>query len=226
MTREKYSNALVKEKALAAMKKAGKDYALWTKQNVHPLYVSHPLYAPEYIYTVGIARALANLKIKPGVFCEHNASDAISEATLTPYGRKLSKITKRSRADIIVTRQDLTPMFVIEVKNLIHSNTESFKEAVKRVADIVGPKGATTIPSGMVLFNVPSTVGKSPAEAKAKLEDRIEKLRKAAQDSLSRRKLFYPVPVPKIASVSPESDDTGFWCWTSCALIIESGLER
>jgi hypothetical protein len=195
------------------MKAAGDAYSRWTKG------VVHPLNAPEYIYVVGVARALAGLPFKPGVYCEYNAADAISEANMTTHGRRLAEITKRSRPDIIVSGQDLAPKYVIEVKNWINSNSGSFSEAVNRVADIVGPRKQSVIRSGMVLFNVDGPVGGSRKAARKNLIDRMKKLQSDAQNELGRRK-FQVLP-HRLSSVGDIDAETGFRCWASCGLVIE-----
>lgn len=227
----KYSNEVVLDAALSAMMKAGLRYEKWTKSNYAPWQ------APEYVYTTNIAQSVAGLSFKPGVYCEFNSKDAISWANKASFGRKLAKLTSKSRSDILVANANEDFRYIIEVKKRVWTKNK-IKNDVGRIADIIGPNKASTVASGASVFFVCYS-GENRKDSRHKLDEFIAAnsknfsdikkyendawLIKGARDYLKSRKFSVKLRagpiVREYVAVGDEKDTV--WAWTSCALEIK-----
>ncbi len=227
----KYSNEVVLDTSLSAMTSAGFSYEKWTKGNYAPWQ------APEYIYTTNIAQSVAALPFKPGVYCEYNSKDAISWANKASFGRRLAKLTSRSRSDILVANANDDFRYIIEVKKRVWSKTK-IENDVGRIPDIIVPNKASTVSSGASVFFVCYS-GESQKDARGKLDEFITAnsknysdvkrydtdawLIRGAKEYLGSRKFSVKLHVDNIIRqyVAVGDDEETDWAWTSCALEIK-----
>lgn len=226
-----YSNDKVLETALSAMMTAGVQYEKWTKGNYAPWQ------APEYVYTTSIAKSVAGLPFKPGVYCEFNSAKAISWANKEEFGRKLAKLTRKSRSDILVTNANDDFKYLIEVKRRVWTKNV-LKNDMVRIPDLIGPKKASTISSGASVFFICYS-GKTEKDARDSLDSFLTENRKnltdlkkyranawlirGAREYLKRRKFNVKLrPGPIVRKYVSEVDgEKCVWAWTACALEVK-----
>lgn len=230
----RYSDEDITNTALKAMAEAGKNYCTWTNDYVAPWK------APEYIFTTAIAQKIAARPFSHGVYCEFNSKEAMYWANKRKFGRNLSKLTDGSRTDILVTtKADDTFRQIIEVKRRVWTSAQ-IKVDVNRICDVLGPRGNSTIKSGLSIFLL-CYEGDTEKEAKENLSkaveaNRLSKFQRDKAESKNRRdywlidggeeavkfrKLKFKFEL--VHSTKPrvwKDSDNKYWAWNPYGLLL------
>ena len=229
-TNSRISESGILNTSLAAMMKAGRDYEKWT-YGFFP-----PWKAPEYIYTTTVAQKIAKQPYRPNVYCEYNSKDAKKGSNLTHHRLPNRELGDRSRTDILITGQDDIFRHAIEVKKRVW-NSSIIATDIKRLADLVVRKKATTILSGISIFFI-CYEGDSRSKAREKLENSLEKnlvryetddryawLIRGARNALKDHKECQ-VNLHKSDEIAFYEDQFTYWAWASAALVVKPAISK
>ena len=138
---------------------------------------------PEYVGTIGIAKAVHRLQSVKWVTLEHNVRDALCEAR-GGMGRPAKNLSKQGRFDIVVwgTKR---PQGVIEVKTRGYSKLD---RDVARVCDAI--KNAKGIRWGLVAYLYACRDGENK-EGKDRVADRVKAIADRAESEVDRRGMHF-----------------------------------
>ena len=217
--------------------KAGRRYEDWT------IGYFAPWRGPEYIYTTTVAQEIAKQPYRPNVYCEYNSKDAKKGSNLTHHRLPNRQLGDGSRTDILITGSDDKFRHAIEVKKRVW-NSSIIAIDMKRLADLVVRKNATTIRSGISIFFI-CYEGDSRRKAKEKLETKLKE--NCARSATDRRASEPDGPGFLISGAREalknhnecqvnlhksddiaiyEEDQFTYWAWTSAALVVKPARSK
>lgn len=138
---------------------------------------------PEYVATVGVARAVHRLESVKWVTLEHNVRDALREAR-GGMGRPAKNLSKQGRFDVVVWGPG-KPQGVIEIKTRGYTTLE---KDVERVCSAI--RNAKGIRWGLVAYVYASADGEEK-EGKDRVSDRLKGIADRAERLVCRREMHF-----------------------------------
>jgi hypothetical protein len=211
----RYSNKEVIETAIRSMRNAGYAYSRWTGKEIAPWY------APEYVYCVKVAEAIAQLKFKPRVYCEFNAVETL-EYAVDEYAHDLdnSVLTDKSRFDLIIGTKADTTKCVIELKRNVHIAKQIVRD-VARLSEAVNQRNDSDIDAGVSLFTV-AINNQSAAKARTNLEERVQRIFADTKEQIRGIKDVRMEQKNGLDSIRSYKADGKTCCWTVGAIVIKA----
>lgn len=186
----------ISSRALTAIADAHRDYADWSGGQ-------WLWFAPEYLQTVYIARALAKDKVN-FVTLEDGVRGTLKKALAIGPGRPAKELRIGGRIDIVLWRLNDTPRGIIEVKRNC-SSYEQVRDDVLRIRAILEKRpDKNTIDFGAVSFFT-AYDSPGPQEPKIWVRDAIESIVDDARVELGPRFRVKPT------SRDPRADQDGAW---------------
>lgn len=162
-------NDLIVGAVLAGIADARHTYAAWTRN------VGYFAWAPEYLITVSVAKALWEWCAPLSVWPEYRLADAMREAGIAEGNAALDG---NRRADLLLYREGSRPHAVVEVKR----NVEGWGRIaadVQRMRTMIA--GASSFQLGIVAFNCTLLGGGGP-KGTIVLKDRLSRMAEAVDE--------------------------------------------
>lgn len=200
----KSSSASIVQAILAGIADARHTYAAWTRN------VGYFAWAPEYLITVSVAKAVWEWCAPLTVWPEYRLMDAMREAGM-PDGHALpGHLDGNRRADLLLYREASRPHAVVEVKR----NVEGWGRIaadVERMRTMVAGAGSS-FQLGVVAFNC-TLMGREGDKGAAVLKDRLSRMADAA-DELT-------VPGWRCCLAARGVSYDGHEYWSAAAVVLE-----
>lgn len=167
------SSAIIVEAILAGIADARHTYAAWTRN------VGYFAWAPEYLITVSVAKAVWEWCPPVTVWPEFRLMDAIREAGLPDHPALAGRLDGNRRADLLLYREASRPHAIVEVKRNVE-NWSRIAPDVERMRSLVAG-GDSSFQLGVVAFNC-TLLGRHGDKGAAVLKDRLSRMAEAADE--------------------------------------------
>jgi len=135
--------------------------------------------APEYMVTTHVARSLDKGLDNSSVFLEYSVDETLKEAGSTKRGKPRSGLRRNGRFDILLTRKNLDPWCVVEVKSPVWTPGTIEKDLLRIQDALDHRKHDSTLRCGASVFYTDAAPPKSKkhehaSAAIAAFSERIE----------------------------------------------------
>lgn len=159
---------LIVDAVLAGIADAKHTYAAWTRN------VGYFAWAPEYLITVSVAKAVWEWCSPLSVWLEYRLMDAMREAGV-PDGH--AQLDGNRRADLLLYRDGSRPHAVVEVKRNVEGWGRIAADVERLRAMVAGAESSFQL--GIVAFNC-TLLGAGGPKGAVVLRDRINRMAEAA----------------------------------------------
>ncbi|WP_173978469.1 hypothetical protein [Magnetospirillum sp. UT-4] len=139
-------------------------------------------WAPEYLITVSVAKAVWEWCAPMSVWPEFRLMDAMRDAGMAGAAGVPGRLDGNRRADLLLYRNGGRPHAIVEVKRNVEGWSRIAPDVERMQAVVAG--GASSFQLGVVAFNC-TQMASSSANGGVVLKDRLLRMAEAA-DSLSR----------------------------------------
>lgn len=161
---------LIVDAVLAGIADAKHTYAAWTRN------VGYFAWAPEYLITVSVAKAVWEWCAPLSVWPEYRLMDAMREAGV-PDGH--AQLDGNRRADLLLYRDGSRPHAVVEVKRNVEGWGRIAADVERLRTMVAGTESSFQL--GIVAFNC-TMLGAGGPRGSSVLRDRLARMAEAAQD--------------------------------------------
>jgi hypothetical protein len=163
------NGSLIVDAVLAGIADARHTYAAWTRN------AGYFAWAPEYLITVSVAKAVWDWCAPLSVWPEHRLMDAMRDAGVPDLQAQLDG---NRRADLLLYRQGSRPHAVVEVKRNVEGWGRIASDIDRMSVMLASP--ASSFQLGIVAFNC-TLLAASGVKGPAVLKDRLARLAEAAE---------------------------------------------
>lgn len=161
---------LIVDAVLSGIADAKHTYAAWTRN------VGYFAWAPEYLITVSVAKAVWEWCAPLSVWPEYRLMDAMREAGVPDAHAQLDG---NRRADLLLYREGSRPHAVVEVKRNVEGWGRIAADVERLRAMMAGARSSFQL--GIVAFNC-TLLGSAGGKGAAVLRDRLHRMSEAADE--------------------------------------------
>lgn len=165
------SSAYIVEAVLAGIADARHTYAAWTRN------VGYFAWAPEYLITVSVAKAVWEWCAPLTVWPEYRLMDAMREAGAPDQAALPRHLDGNRRADLLLYREASRPHAVVEVKRNVEGWGRIAADVERMRAMMAGRDSSFQL--GVVAFNC-TLMGRDGGRGAVVLKDRLARMAEAA----------------------------------------------
>lgn len=167
------SSEQIVDAILSGIADARHTYAAWTRN------VGYFAWAPEYLITVSVAKAVWEWCSPVTVWPEFRLMDAIREACPVDHPALAGRLDGHRRADLLLYREASRPHAIVEVKRNVDNWGRIAADVDRMRALMTG--GDSSFQLGVVAFNC-TLLGRDGDKGAAVLKDRLSRMAEAADE--------------------------------------------